>query len=182
MESSWKKSKGGKAIKKETIRINEEIKSSQVRVIGSNGEQVGIVPIAEALALAEKQQLDLVEVAANADPPVCRVMDFGKYKYQLSKKEKLSRKKQHVIHVKEIRFRPTIDDHDIAFKVKQGRKFIDQGNHLRIRVLFKGRQIIHPELGQQVLERIKSEFEDIAKMETEPVSENRSIVVTFVPK
>jgi len=109
-------------------------------------------------------------------------MDFGKYKYQLSKKEKLSRKKQHVIHVKEIRFRPTIDDHDIAFKVKQGRKFIDQGNHLRIRVLFKGRQIIHPELGQQVLERIKSEFEDIAKMETEPISENRSIVVTFVPK
>jgi len=138
--------------------------------------------ISEALEAADRFDLDLVEVAPDASPPVCRIMDYGKYKYQLSKKEKISKKKQHVIHIKEIRLRPTIDEHDIAFKIKQARKFIESDNHLRIRILFRGRQIVHPELGQAVLTRVQTELEDIAKMDGEPISDRRNIVATFIPK
>lgn len=109
-------------------------------------------------------------------------MDYGKYRYQLSKKEKESRKKQHVIHIKEIRLRPTIDEHDIRFKMKQARKFIEAGNHLRIRILFRGRQLAHPELGEAILSRVQQELEDIARMEKDPVKEGRSIVANFVHK
>lgn len=173
---------GGRTIKKDQTRLNEEIKTPKVRVIGLDGEQVGIMAIADALAKAEAAELDLVEIAPNATPPVCRIMDFGKYRYQLSKKEKISKKKQHVIHVKEIRFRPTIDDHDVAFKVKQARKFIETGNHLRVRILFRGRQIVHPELGEAVLTRITEELSDIAKLESKPMMEQRSIIAIFIPK
>ena len=109
-------------------------------------------------------------------------MNYGKYKYQQSKKEKESRKKQHVIHVKEIRLRPTIDEHDIEFKMRHARKFIEAGNHLRIRILFRGRQITHPELGEAILQRVQQELEDIAKMEMAPTKEGRSIVANFVHK
>ena len=136
----------------------------------------------QALEEAEKQDLDLVEIAPDASPPVCRIMDYGKYKYQLSKKEKESKKKQHVIHVKEIRLRPTIDEHDIDFKMKQARKFIEAGHHLRIRILFKGRQLAHPELGQALLQRVEKELEDIAQMEKKPIKEGRSIVANFIHK
>lgn len=136
----------------------------------------------KALEIAENYGLDLVEVSPNASPPVCRIMDYGKYKYQLSKKEKESRKKQHVIHIKEIRLRPMIDTHDIEFKMRQARKFIESGNHLRIRILFRGRQIVHPELGQTILQRVQKELEDIAKLENDPIKEGRSIVATFVHK
>lgn len=131
---------------------------------------------------AEKAELDLVEIAPNASPPVCRIMDYGKFKYQQSKKEKESRKKQHVIHVKEIRLRPTIDEHDISFKMKQARKFIESGNHLRIRILFRGRQIVHPELGQAILQRVEKELEDIARIEKSPIKEGRSLIANFVHK
>ena len=136
----------------------------------------------QALEEAEKQDLDLVEIAPDASPPVCRIMDYGKYKYQLSKKEKESKKKQHVIHVKEIRLRPTIDEHDIDFKMKQARKFIEAGHHLRIRILFKGRQLAHPELGQALLQRVEKELEDIAQMEKKPIKEGRSFVANFIHK
>lgn len=109
-------------------------------------------------------------------------MDYGKFKYQQSKKEKLSKKKQHVIHVKEIRLRPTIDEHDIEFKMKQARKFIESGNHLRIRILFRGRQMAHPELGEAVLQRVVQNLQDIAKLEKHPVKEGRSIIANFVQK
>jgi len=176
------KSIGGQTIKKETVRLNEEIKSSQVRLIGSDGDQLGIVTIAKAMEEAAKHGLDLVEIAPNASPPVCRVMDYGKFRYQQSKKEKESKKKQHVIHVKEIRLRPAIDEHDIAFKMRQARKFLEAGHHLRIRILFRGRQIVHPELGHAVLQRVKTELEDISKMEKEPIKEGRSIVANFIHK
>ncbi|MFC1568658.1 translation initiation factor IF-3 [bacterium] len=169
-------------MKQDQIRLNEEIRAKEVRLIGADGEQVGIKKIEEAILIAESHNLDLVEIAPNASPPVCRIMDYGKYRYQLSKKEKISKKKQHVIHIKEIRLRPTIDQHDIEFKMKQSRKFIEQGNHLKIRILFRGRQIVHPELGQAVLKRVQDELADIAKMETEPVHEHRSITTIFVPK
>ena len=154
----------------------------EVRLIDKEGNQLGIVPVAEALRIAMESTLDLVEVASQASPPVCRIMDYGKYRYQQSKKEKESKKKQHVIHVKEIRLRPTIDEHDIAFKMRQARKFIEAGHHLRIRILFRGRQIVHPELGDAVLQRVKTELEDISKMEKEPIKEGRSIVANFIHK
>jgi len=151
-------------------------------VIDPDGKQLGIMDLTAALEMSEKIELDLVEIAPNGSPPVCRIMDYGKFKYQQSKKEKESRKKQHVIHVKEIRLRPTIDEHDIAFKMKQARKFIETGNHLRIRILFRGRQIVHPELGQAILQRVESELEDIAKMEKNPIKEGRSLIANFVQK
>ncbi|HHS12602.1 MAG TPA: translation initiation factor IF-3 [bacterium] len=153
-----------------------------MRVIDPDGNQVGILNRSKALEMAEESGLDLVEIAPNATPPVCRIMDYGKYKYQQSKKEKESRKKQHVIHVKEIRLRPTIDEHDIGFKMNQARKFIESGNHLRIRILFRGRQLAHPELGEAVLTRVKTELEEIAKLESPPIKEGRNIVATFVHK
>lgn len=176
------KSKGGIVIKKDQIRLNEEIRGPEIRLIGPDGEQIGLMKPAEALKIAEENELDLVEISPSASPPVCRIMDYGKFRYQQSKKEKISKKKQHVIHVKEIRFRPTIDTHDIAFKVKQAKKFLEQGNHLRIRILFRGRQIVHPELGEAVLDRVTKELEDVAKMENEPVAEHRSIIASFIPK
>ena len=151
-------------------------------MIDPDGKQLGIMDLTDALEMSEKFDLDLVEIAPNGSPPVCRIMDYGKFKYQQSKKEKESRKKQHVIHIKEIRLRPTIDEHDIAFKMKQARKFIESGNHLRIRILFRGRQIVHPELGQAILQRVESELEDIAKMEKNPIKEGRSLIANFVQK
>lgn len=162
--------------------MNEEIAAESVRVIDPDGKQIGVLIKSRALELAAEHNLDLVEIVPNASPPVCRIMDFGKFKYQLAKKEKLSKKKQHIIHVKEIRMRPTIDNHDVETKMKQTRKFLEQGNHVRVRIMFRGRQIVHPELGQAVLERVQKELEDIAKMENDAVTEDRSIIVTFVKK
>lgn len=176
------KSKGGQAIKQDSIRVNEEITVAEIRMIDPAGKQFGVVQTQKALEMALSYNLDLVEVAPNAKPPVCRIMDYGKYKYQLSKKEKVSKKKQHVIHVKEIRLRPTIDSHDVATKMRQSRKFLEEGNHVRVRILFRGRQIIHPELGQAVLERVQQELSDIAVMEKEVLSEDKSIVATFIRK
>jgi translation initiation factor IF-3 len=132
--------------------------------------------------MAVEFNLDLVEIVPNANPPVCRIMDFGKFKYQLSKKEKLSKKKQHIIHVKEIRMRPTIDTHDIETKLNQARKFLEQGNHVRVRIMFRGRQIVHPERGQAVLEKVQKNLGDIAKLEKDAITEDKSIVVTFIKK
>ena len=151
-------------------------------MVDPKGEQVGVIDIKKALEIAESYDLDLVEIAPNASPPVCRIMDYGKYKYQQSKKEKESKKKQHIIHIKEIRLRPTIDEHDIEFKMRHARKFIESGNHLRIRILFRGRQIVHPELGEAVLQRVQQELEDIAKMESAAVMEGRSLVANFIQK
>lgn len=153
-----------------------------VRVINPEGKQLGIFTVDKALQMAEEANLDLVEIVPNVSPPVCRIMDFGKYKYQLTKKEKLSKKKQHWIHIKEIRIRPTIDEHDIQIKMKQARKFIEQGDHVRIRILFRGRQLIHPELGQEILDRVQKELGDVAKIEKNTTTEDKSLVVTFVKK
>lgn len=164
------------------MQVNEKIRARQMRVIDPDGKQIGIIEKSKALELAGSYNLDLVEISPNASPPVCRIMDYGKYKYQLSKKEKESKKKQHTIHIKEIRLRPTIDEHDIEFKMKQARKFIEEGNRLRIRILFRGRQMAHPELGEAILQRVQSELEDTAQMEKNPIQEGRSIVANFIKK
>ena len=153
-----------------------------MRVIDSDGGQVGIIPVQQAINLAEEQGLDLVEISPNSDPPVCKVMDFGKYKYELSKKEKIVRKRQHVIHVKEIRLRPRIEDHDFEFKVKNARKFLEQGNKVKFNVLFRGREMAHQEFGRQLLTRVIEELEDIAKPDNMPQMEGRNMILFLVKK
>ncbi|UCE08664.1 MAG: translation initiation factor IF-3 [bacterium] len=169
-------------MKKKEVRVNEQIKSPRVRVIGTDGNQIGIVKIAEANRLAMEAGLDLVEIVPTADPPVCKIIDYGKYKYELSKKEKIQKKKQHVIHVKEIRLSPKIEQHDIDFKIKHARKFIEQGDKVRFNILFKGRQIAHKEFGDQLIEKVIEELSDIAKVESEPRIEGRNMVTVLIKK
>ncbi|MBN1154675.1 translation initiation factor IF-3 [candidate division KSB1 bacterium] len=164
------------------MRVNDQIRSPKVRVIDSEGNQIGVLDVNEAQRIAEREELDLVEIASTTDPPVCKIMDFGKYKYELSKKEKLVKKKQHVIQVKEIRMRPSIEDHDFEFKIKNARKFIEQGNKVKVSVVFKGRELAHQEFGEQLIKRVEEELEDIARVENKPKLEGKSIVLFLVKK
>ncbi|MCH7754052.1 translation initiation factor IF-3 [candidate division KSB1 bacterium] len=163
--------------KKQTTAINERIKAPEVRVIDADGEQVGVIDTSEAIETARNQGLDLVEISPAASPPVCKIMDYGKYKYQQSKKEKDTKKKQHVIHVKEIRLRPKIEAHDFNFKVSHARKFIEKGNKVKATVLFRGREMAHKEFAKTLLERMANELEDIAKIEREAVMEGRMMIM-----
>jgi len=138
--------------------------------------------ISEALDIAKKEELDLVEISPNANPPVCKIMDFGKFKYELSKKEKDSKRRQHIIHVKEIRFRPKTEKHDFNFKIKNARKFIEQGNKLKTTVIFKGREIVYQDFGMNVLKEIEKELSDIAKIESPVKKEGRNLIVYFIKK
>jgi translation initiation factor IF-3 len=171
-----------RAIKKEKIRVNSQIYASEVRVIGADGSQLGVVSVPQALRLAEQEGLDLVEVAPDAKPPVCKLMDYGKYKYEISKKEKDSKKKQHTIVVKEIRLRPRTEDHDFEFKVRHARKFLEQKNKVKFTVMFRGREMAYKEFGEKLLERVQESLEDIAKSESEPRFEGRSLSITMTLK
>ena len=151
-----------------------------VRLIGVDGEQIGIVERDRALDLASEAGYDLVEVSPNSSPPVCKIMDYGKYCYEISKKEKQTKKKQHVIHVKEIRMRPKIEAHDFEFKMRHARKFLEAGNRVKVTVLFKGREIAHKEFGEKIIERVIEELDDIAKVEREAQFEGRTITIYFV--
>ncbi len=174
---------GGPAInKKKTIRVNEQIDAATVRLVDELGKQVGVVNINEALRRAESAGLDLVEVSPNSVPPVCKIMDFGRYKYELAKKEKETKKKQHVIITKEVRLRPKIEEHDFNFKVNHARKFIADGNRVKATVMFKGREMIHQEFGKRVIDRFTEALQDIAKVEKGPVMESGQLVVFFVKK
>ena len=162
--------------------MNDRIRIPQVRVIGPDGEQVGILGIREALAYAQERLLDLVEVSPTARPPVCRVMDFGKYKYEQSKKQQKARKKQHVTHLKEIKLRPKIEEHDYAFKVGNGRKFLEKHDKVKFTVTFRGREMAHPEAGFRLIERVVKDLEAIGQVENPPRMEGRSIVLLMVPR
>jgi len=151
-------------------------------LIDETGTQLGIVAIDEALRIASERGLDLVEVAPEVQPPVCRIMDYGKYKYDQSKKEKASRKRQHTVQIKEIRFRPKIDEHDLMFKVKHARKFLEEGNRVKVTVRFRGREMAHREFGTKLLDRVKEELQDIAKVEREPQMEGRLMVMHLAKK
>jgi translation initiation factor IF-3 len=153
-----------------------------VRLIGVNGEQVGIIPIREALIRAREAGLDLVEVSPTSRPPVCRIMDFGKYKYELAKKAKLARKKQHVVQLKEMRYRPKIDDHDFQFKTKHVREFLMQGSKVKAYVMFSGREMAHTEYGYKLLERVAQELNDISTMEQTARLEGRNLSMILNPK
>jgi translation initiation factor IF-3 len=153
-----------------------------VRVIGADGSQVGIMQTYEALKMAEEQGLELVEVNPRAAPPVCRIMDFGKFKYETSKKEKASRKHQSTVVVKEVKFRPKTDIHDLEFKVKHIRRFLAEGNKCRLVIVFRGREIVHPETGQAMLDTVIKALGDAAIVEQKATMEGRRMVLTLGPK
>jgi len=148
--------------------------------VTDEGEQLGIMVTQEALRIARERALDLIEIVPNAEPPVCKIMDFGKYRYEMSKKEKLQKKHQHVTLVKEVRFHPNTDTHDFDFKVRHAREFILEGNKVKATVVFKGREITYQEHGREVLQRFTEQLADIAKIEQEAKMEGRQMVVIFV--
>jgi translation initiation factor IF-3 len=152
-----------------------------VRVIGEDGAQLGILVTVDAIRAAQELGLDLVEVAPNSDPPVCRIMDFGKFKYQQQKKLQEARKRQTVIQIKEIKVRPKTDEHDFQTKVKHIRRFIDEGDRCKVTVFFKGREIVHKDRGLTMLERVIQATEDIAKVEQEPRAEGRTVSMFLAP-
>jgi translation initiation factor IF-3 len=154
----------------------------EVRVIGADGSQVGIIPTHEALRLAEEQGLELVEVNPRAAPPVCKIMDFGKFKYETSKKEKASRKHQSTIVLKEIKLRPKTDEHDFDFKVKHIRRFLQEGNKCKLVVVFRGREIVHPEMGQVMLDQVVKAVNDLAMVEQRSMMEGRRMVMVIGPR
>ena len=151
-------------------------------VILDDGEALGTIPIEEAMAMAEDRDLDLVEVAPNSNPPVCRIMDYGKHKYKASKKAHEAKKNQKVVHVKEVKFRPNTDQHDFDFKLKHVQRFLENGDKAKVVIFFKGREIVHREFGQKVLERVAEKTEDIAVIEQEAKQEGRTLVMILAPK
>lgn len=163
------------------MNVNENIRAREVRLIDANGDQLGIKSRQEALEIAETRNLDLVLVAPNAKPPVCRIMDYGKYRFEQQKKEKEARKKQKVINVKEVRLSPSIEEHDFNTKLRNARKFIDKGDKVKVSIRFRGRAITHKELGQKVLERFAEECKDIASVEQRAKMEGRSMFMMLAP-
>ncbi len=152
-----------------------------MRLIGGEGEQVGVIPLNEALRMAEEADLDLVEVASQADPPVVRLLDYGKFRYEQSKKERDSRKSTKNVGIREVRMRPRIDEHDIAFKSRMVRKFLDEGHKVKVSVLFRGREITHPELAIGLMRRVAESLEEQAKLEKAPSMEGRMMTMILAP-
>ena len=165
----------------EKMRVNRQIRISPVRVISTDGEQLGILPIERAMEIAEEQGLDLVEVAPLARPPVCRIMDYGKFKYEEQRQAREARKKQHHVQLKEVKMRPGIEDHDFDFKVRHARKFLEEGNKVKLTMMFRGRQMAHPEYGRKVLDRVFNELQEVSKVESHPMLEGRSMVMVLAP-
>lgn len=151
-------------------------------MIDVDGTQVGIVPFREALRIAEERELDLVEVAAQAKPPVCRIMDFGKYKYEMSKRDKEARKKQRVISMKEMKLRPGIEEHDFQVKMRNALRFLSDGDKVKVTLIFRGREIIHPEIGEKLLKRLAAEVEHVALVERLPKLEGRNMIMILAPR
>ena len=164
------------------VRVNRQIRISPLRVIAPDGAQMGILELDVALAAAQEQGLDLVEVAPMARPPVVRIMDYGKYKFEQAKMARQAKKKQHVIQLKEVKYRPGIEDHDFETKTRHARRFLQEGNKVKVTLMFRGRQIAHPELGKQVVDRVAAELAEVAKVEAEPKLEGKSMTMILSPK
>jgi translation initiation factor IF-3 len=168
--------------KEEAHRINHRIESRDVRLIGADGQNVGVVPTRQAIAMAEEAGLDLVEISPDAKPPVAKILDYGKFKFQEQKKAAEARKKQKVIEIKEIKLRPMIDDHDYDVKMKAAKRFFEEGDKVKVTLRFRGREMDHQDLGYKLLLRVKSDMADISKVELEPRSEGRQIIMILSPK
>jgi translation initiation factor IF-3 len=163
-------------------RVNERIRAERVRVVDENGHQIGIMSLREALALARERDLDLVEVAPQADPPVCRIIDYGKYLYEQKKKAQEAKKRQTIIVVKEIKMRPATDDHDYEFKMRNAQRILNEGDKVKAIVHFRGREIVHRDLGEQILRRLIQDLEPVAVVESPPRLEGNNLVAVFAPK
>ena len=169
------------AISKE-MNVNEGIRAREVRLIDSNGDQLGVKSRQEALEIAATRNLDLVLVAPNAKPPVCRIMDYGKYRFEQQKKDREARKKQKVINIKEVRLSPGIEDHDFNTKLRNARKFLEKGDKVKVSIRFRGRAITHKDLGRDVLERMAEACNDISTVEQKPKMEGRSMFMMLAPQ
>jgi len=169
-------------ISQDTTRVNREIRAREVRVIDAAGEQLGIMTVRDALELAQERELDLVEVAPNAQPPVCRLMDYGKYLYEKQKRERESRKSQKQVEIKEVRLRPKTGEHDIQVVLTKSRKFLKDGQKVRVRIRFRGREIVHREVALELMERVAKDLSGFAVVESEPGFEGRSMVMLLSPE
>jgi len=172
----------GFPINEKKVRVNEQIQISPLRLIDEAGKQVGIVPIEEALRLADQAHLDLVEVSPTAKPPVCRIMDYGKFKYEISKKVRTARKHRHVIHVKEIKLRSEISEHDFNFKMKHAEEFLQRGDKVKFTLVFRGREALHRDIGEGVLKKVTQALEEKAVIESSIRSEGRNLMMIVAPK
>lgn len=163
-------------------RVNQEIRSDSIRLVDQNGNMVGVVQVSEGIRMAEAAGLDLVEISPTAKPPVCKILDYGKYKYEAQKKAHDARKKQKVIQIKEIKLRPTIDKHDLDIKIRNVLGFLEEGDKVRITLRFRGREMDHSEIGMAVLNRVQEALKDHCKIETPPKIEGKQIVMAVAPK
>ncbi|MDR1616475.1 MAG: translation initiation factor IF-3 [Syntrophomonadaceae bacterium] len=163
-------------------RINEDIRVKSVRLVSEDGEQLGILPVKDALDIAVQKGLDLVEVAPSAKPPVCRFMDFGKFRFEQGKREKEARKKQKIISIKEVKMRPNIEEHDFQVKTRNARKFLTSGDKVKVTVMFRGREITHPDLGQRLSVKLAEELADISSVEKKPKVEGKNMVMILTPR
>ncbi|MEE9512975.1 MAG: translation initiation factor IF-3 [Anaerolineales bacterium] len=163
------------------FRINDQIRAKNVRLIGSDGNNIGVVPIEEAFEAARTADLDLVEIAPNADPPVCRVLDFGKFLYEKSKKDREARKAQTKVEIKEVRLRPKTSEHHRSFKVRNARRWLTEGKKVRVRIRFRGREITFPEIALEDLQSIADELSDVGAVEQSPTMEGRTMLMTIAP-
>ncbi len=162
------------------VRINQRIRAREVRLVDENGQQLGVVPIREALNMSEERGVDLVEVAPNADPPVCRLMDYGKFKYEL--KKQATAKKQKVQMLKEVKFRPNIGEHDLEVKINRIREFLEDDNKAKIRIFFRGREIVHPEIGRMLANKIVERVSDVGGVDMAPRLEGKNLIMILSPK
>jgi translation initiation factor IF-3 len=170
------------AVTKDGPRSNRDIRIPKIQLIDAEGKNVGVVNTADALAMAEEAGLDLVEIVPNAEPPVCKIVDLGRLKYQTQKKAAEARKKQKVVEIKEIKMRPGIDDHDYDVKMRAVRRFFEEGDKVKVTLRFRGREMAHQELGMKLLDRVKEETLTIAKVEAEPKLEGRQMMMVLAPK
>jgi translation initiation factor IF-3 len=171
----------GDHIATEDARINDRIRAREVRLIGADGSQLGVQPLPAALAMAREQELDLVEVAANADPPVCKIMDFNRWKYEQDQKRKESRRKATQVVIKEMKFRPKIDGHDYETKMRHVERFLAEGNKVKLTIMFRGREMAHPELGLRILNRIADQVSEFATVESAPRQDGRNMTMVLHP-
>tara|TARA_B100000963_G_scaffold315180_1_gene294108 strand:- start:3267 stop:3809 length:543 start_codon:yes stop_codon:yes gene_type:complete len=162
-------------------RSNERIRALDVQVIGSEGNNLGVLPLKKAVEMAREEGLDLIEISPNANPPVCKIMDMGKYKYDLQKKANLAKKKQKIVSLKEIKLRPVTEIHDYNFKIKNAKKFISKGDKVKFTVRFKGREMQHVDLGKKLMDRIIADVKDIGKVETSPKFEGKQMIMVIQP-
>lgn len=167
--------------KSDEPRINHQIKADRIRLIDADGEMIGLTSVDDAIRRAKAAGLDLVEVSPNAAPPVCKILDYGKYKYEAQKKAAEARKKQKIVVLKEIKLRPTIDPHDFGIKMKQSRKFLEEGDKVKITLRFRGREMSHLQLGMEIMNKVKTELHDIMKVESEPRVDGRQAVMVIGP-